>query len=222
MSGFRWAYDLNGSKVPLVRPMYIPTATAIEKGEVLKFTPGTGIVVGDASDTDTAHIGVAVNEHEANSGTEIKVSISPMAVYAHKSTNIITATGGSTTTFVVSGLLPQIDDLWIDGCIEIVTCAADSSMIGRRLKITDSDGSDGSVTFAAQTAAFASGDTARICPGPRAIGEYGWDLDGDGMNIDWDTDGGESLILVDVDPDNMTSYWMLRLHTFGNDGLTIT
>jgi hypothetical protein len=145
-----------------------------------------------------------------------------MAVYAHKSTNIITATGGSTTTFVVSGLLPQIDDLWIDGCIEIVTCAADSSMIGRRLKITDSDGSDGSVTFAAQTAAFASGDTARICPGPRAIGEYGWDLDGDGMNIDWDTDGGESLILVDVDPDNMTSYWMLRLHTFGNDGKTIT
>jgi len=222
MSGFYWASDLNGSKTAIVRPMYIPTATVIEQGEILKFTPGTGIVVGDHSDTDTDHIGIAVNAHAANSGTEIKVSISPTAVYSHKSTNVITATGGSTTTFVCSGLLPQIDDLWIGGRLEVVTCAADSSLIGRKLKITDSDGSDGSLTFAALSTAFASGDTARLCPGPLAISEFGWDLDADGMNIDWDTSGGESLILVDADPDNMTSYWMLRLHTFGNDGATIS
>jgi hypothetical protein len=214
---FEWAYDLNGSKVPIVRQMYIPTATAIEQGEMVLFTPGTGIVVADGTDMDTPHLGVAAYAHAANSGTSIPVSISPTAVYRHRCNNIITATGGSTTTFVCAGLLPQTDDLWIGGCIEIVTCAADSSMIGRRLKITDSDGSDGSVTFDTQPAAFASGDTARICPGPLAIGTLVWNLDGDGTNIDWDAVAtGSALTLVDADPDNMNAYFMFRLHQFGN------
>jgi len=218
MSGFHWAYDLNGSKVPIIRPLYIPTATAIEKGEMVLFTPGTGVEVVAGTDFDDPAAGAAINAHAANSGTEIKVSVSPTAVYAHKPRNIITATGGSTSTFVVSGLLPQTDDLWIGGYIEVVTCAADSSLVGKRIKITDSTGSTGTLTFDTQAAAFASGDTAYLCPGPLAIGEYGWDLDSDGMNVDWDTSGGEALVLVDVDPANFMTYWMLRLHQFGNDG----
>lgn len=155
------------------------------------------------------------------SGTEIKISNSPTAVYAHGCGNIITATGGSTTTFEVSGLLPATDDLWIDGYLEIISCAADPDLNGTRIKITDSDGGTGELTFSTQTAAFASGDTAYLCPGPLAITEYGWDLDGDGMNVDWDTDGGEALVLVGADPANMISYWMLRLHQFGNYGAAI-
>lgn len=216
MPGFEWAYDLNGSKVPIVKPFVIPTATAIEQGEMVLFTPGTGIAVVAGQDFDDPAMGAAINAHEANSGTEIKVSASPTAVYRHKSNNIITATGGSTTTFVVAGLLPQTNDLWIGGFLEVVTCAADSSLVGKRIKITDSTGATGTLTFAAQAAAFAAGDTARLCPGPLAIGEYGWDLDADGMNVDWDTSGGEALKLVDVDPANMISFWMLRLHQFGN------
>jgi hypothetical protein len=216
MKGFYWAYDLNGAKVPIVKPFVIPTATAIEQGEIVKHTPGTGIAaIGDA-DQDDPYMGAAINAHTANSGTEIKISASPTAVYSHGCGNTITATGGSTTTFVVSGLLPQTDDLWIGGYLQIIACAADSSLNGKRIKITDSTGSSGTLTFAAQAAAFASGDTAYLCPGPLAIGSYGWDLDSDGMNIDWDTSGGESLVLVDADPANMKSFWMLRLHQLGN------
>jgi hypothetical protein len=216
MPGFEWAYDLNGSKVPIVKPLPIPTATVVEQGEIVLFTPGTGVAAVAGTDFDDPAIGTAINEHAANSGTEIKVSVSPTAVYRHKCGNIITATGGSTTTFVVSGLLPQTDDLWIGGYLEIVTCAADSSLVGKRIKITDSTGATGTLTFAAQTAAFASGDTARLCPGLNALTEHGWDLDSDGMNVDWDTSGGEALELVDADPANMISFWKIRLHQFGN------
>lgn len=214
--GFKYAYSLDGSK-ELIKPFYIPTATAIEDGEMVKFTPGTGIVVADGTDFDDPHLGVAAAEHAANSGYELKVSCAPASVFAHKCANVITATGGSTTTFVVSGLLPQTDDLWIGGYLEIISCAADSSLNGKRIYITDSTGSSGTITFATQAAAFASGDTAYLCPGPRAIGSYGWDLDSDGMNVDWDTSGGEALELVDTDAANMLSFWKLRLHQFGND-----
>jgi hypothetical protein len=218
MPGFTWAYDLNGAKTPIIKPFYIPTATAIEEGELVDFTPGTGIVAlgANGTDFDGPFIGAAVHAHPANSGTMIKVSASPTAVYAHKCGNIITATGGSTTTFVVAGLLPQTNGLWVGGMLEVVTCAADPSMVGRRIPITDSTGATGTLTFSTQPAAFAAGDTARLCPGLLAIGEYGWDLDADGMNVDWDTSGGEALVLVDVDPANMTAYFMARLHRFGN------
>ena len=217
MRGFSWARDLNGSKVPIIQPLYIPTATVIEQGEMVLQTPGTGVAVVAGTDFDDPALGAAINAHAAESGTEIKVSTSPTAVYSHGCTNIITATGGSTTTFVVSGLLPQTNNLWADGYIQVVTCAADSSLVGKRIKITASTGATGTLTFAAQAAAFTSGDTARLCPGKRAIGEFGWDLDADGMEVDWDTSGGEALVLVDADPANMMSYWMLRLHQFGND-----
>jgi len=217
MAGFYWAKDLNGSKVPNIQPLPIPTATAIEQGEIVLFTPGTGVAVLADQDQDDPAIGAAINAHAANSGTEIKVSTSPTAVYGHKCDNIITATGGSTTTFVVAGLLPQTDNLWIGGRLEVVTCAADSSLVGKKISITDSTGNTGTITFGAQTAAFAAGDTAKLCPGPLAIGEHGWDLDANSMNIDWDTNGGEQLLLVDADPANMTAYFMLRLHQFGND-----
>ena len=214
--GFEWAYDLNGSKVPIIKPFVIPTATVIEQGEVVLHTPGTGIAVVAGTDFDDPVMGVAINAHAANSGTEIKVSASPTAVYSHGCGNTITATGGSTTTFVVAGLLPQTDNLWIGGYIKIISCAADSSLNGTKIKITDSEGSSGTLTFSTQAAAFASGDTAYLCPGKLAIGEYGWDLDSDGMNVDWDTSGGSAWTLVDTDAENMRSFWMSRLHQFGN------
>jgi hypothetical protein len=213
---FKWAYDLSGNKTPQIKEMVIPMATAIELGEMVLNTPGTGIAVVAGTDFDDPALGAAMQEHAANSGTNIKVSVSPTAVYSLKPRNVITATGGSTTTFVVAGLLPQTDDLWNGGYIQVVTCAADPTMIGKLIKITDCTGATGTLTFATQGAAFASGDTAYLCPGPLAIGSFGWDLDANGTEVDWDTSGGEALVLVDVDPDTFTTYWMLRLHQFGN------
>jgi hypothetical protein len=216
---FEWAYDLNGSKVPFLKKLYIPTATVVEQGEIVDFTPGTGVVVlADADDSDDPYMGVANYAHAASSGTSIFVSVSPTAVYCHRCTEVITATGGSTTTFVVSTLVPTTDNLWIGGYLEVISCAADSSLNGKRIYITDSTGTGGTLTFDTQIAAFASGDTAYLCPGPLAIGTTGWNLDDDGVDVDWAQNGttGESLVLVDVNPSAMEAYFMFRLHKFGN------
>jgi len=42
-AGFHWCGDLNGQKVPIIKKELIATATAIEKGEPVIFTAGTGI-----------------------------------------------------------------------------------------------------------------------------------------------------------------------------------
>lgn len=213
MAGFRFAYDGSGHKTELIRKRYIPTATAIEEGEIVDFTPGTGVIVlAGPTDFDDPAKGVAKNAHAANSGTEIEVSESPSAVYRSDCTNVITATGGSTTTFVVSGLLPQTDDLWNGGMLKIISCAANSELNGKKIPITDCTGSSGTLTFATQPSAFASGDTAYLCPGKLAIGEYGWDLTSDATEVDWDTNGAESLELVDSDPEKMQAFFKLRLH----------
>lgn len=222
MAYFKWAYDLSGNKTPQIKPFYIAASTAIELGEIVKFTPGTGIQAVAGTDFDDPAIGVAMEAHDGStagrqSGTEIKVSVSPTAVYKLRTTFTLTATGGSTTTFIDSTLLPATDNLWIGGYLEVVSCAADSSLNGKMIKISDSTGTGGTITFATQSAAFAAGDTAYLHPGPLAIGEYGWDLDSNGTDVDVTTSGGEALILVDVDPVNKHSYWMLRLHQFGND-----
>lgn len=224
--GFYWDRELNGSKVSIDMPLYIASGTAIERGEIVKFTPGTGVEAVAGTDFDDPSIGCAIEAHDGStsgrqSGTEIKISASPTAVFRHGCGNTITATSGSTTTFVVSGLLPQTDNLWIGGYIEVIACAADSTLNGTRIKITDSTGSTGTLTFSTQSGAFASGDTAYLCPGPLAVGEYGWDLDSDGMNVDWDTSGGSALTLVGADPANMLSFWMFRLHQFGNYAKTL-
>jgi len=221
---FEWSHDLNGSKVPFIKRLPIPTETAIDQGEIIDFTPATGVVVlADPDDFDDPAAGVALYAHAANSGTLIPVSASPTAVYRHKCNKILTATGGSTTTFVVATLVPTTDNLWIGGMLEVVTCAADSSMIGKKIPITDSTGTGGTLTFDTQPAAFAAGDTAKLCPGPLAIRTTAWNLTDDALDVDWaeNTTTGESLILVDADPANMIAYFMIRLHRFANSSVAL-
>jgi len=79
----------------------------------------------------------------------------------------------------------------------------------------------GNINFNTQTGAFASGDTAYLCPGTLAIGEFGWDLTSDATDVDWDTNAGEGLILVDVAPDKFLSYWQLRLHYYAQYPIAI-
>lgn len=175
---------------------------------------------------DDPYLGVAAENHDGSTadfigrqtGTKIKVYDDPNDVFELVSTEAQTLTGGSTTTAVISGLLPQTDDLWNEGYIEIVTCAADSDLIGRMVKISDSTGSTGTLTLAETLpAALAASDTIRIYPGRYALGEYGWDLNSDGTDIDYTSSGGESLQLVKADPFVKKAYYKLRLHSKGND-----
>ena len=223
MAYFKWAYDLSGNKTPQLLELPIATNTVIEFGEMVKFTPGTGVEAVAGTDFDDPAIGVAMEPHNGTSagrqsGTKIKVSVSPTAVYKLVPSVAITATGGSTTTFVDSSLLPATNDYFNDGAIKIVSCAADSSLNGKIVKISDYTGSGGTITLAETlSATIASGDTAYLCPGPYAVTAYGWDLNSDGTDINFESSGGESLQIVDVDPDTFNIFVKLRLHQFGDD-----
>lgn len=226
MAKFKFAYDLNGNFTDNIRPFYIAGTTVIEHGEVVKHTPATGIEA-VASDFDDPALGVAVEDHDGStagrqSGNELKVSCSPSAVYSLKTTNALTLTGGSTTTAVIATLVPQTDDIFIGGYVEILTCAASADMVGKLIPITDSTGSSGTLTFATQAAAMASGDTIRLYPGKRAIGTA-WDLTSDGNDINYlsKTTGASGMKLVDADPKNKKAYFKLDLHQFSASAFAI-
>ena len=214
MGGFKWCGDLNGHKNPIIRKIYIPTTTVIERGEPVSYTQGTGaIVLAGPTDFDDPIYGVAVAAHAANSGTELEVSVSPTALYTYKAAKTYTMTGGSTTTCVDSSLLPQTDDFWIGGAIKIVNCVADSTLNGRVFKISDSTGSTGTLTLdETLPAALASGDTYQLCPGYMALNYLGYDLDSDAMNPDYDANGGNVLRIVATNSEIMEITVLFEKH----------
>ena len=224
MAGLKFAYDLITGNTELMKPFYIPTGTAIEKGEVVIFTPGTGVAAVGDSDQDNPVIGVAVEAHDGATagrqvGLEIKVSCSPTACFKVPCAKVITASGGSVTTFVDSSLKPATDNIFNGGYIQVVACAADStgSMAGKMIKVTDHTGSGGTLTFATQPHAFASGDTVRLFPGPLALTTYSHNLTSDGTDIDFEQSAaGEAIQIVEASPIDKLLIAKFRLHQYGN------
>lgn len=210
MKGFNWAYDLNGQKNPLIKKFVVPNATAIENGEPVGFTQGTGVIVlAGPTDLDDPILGVSMNEKAASDGqVQLEVSVSPSAVYSYKAAKAYTATGGSTTTFTDSSLLPQTDNFWKGGAIKIISCAADPELNGRVVKIASSTGATGVLTLAETLpAALASGDTAYLCLGEYAENHLGYDLDSTAMHPDFDADGGNVLRFLHSNPATMTMFF---------------
>lgn len=218
MKGFIYAGSLNGHKNPIITKLPVPDATAIEKGEPIDFTVGTGVIVhASATDFDDPIFAVSNQEKEASDGIiELEVILDPSAIYKYKASKVYTLTDGSTTTAIDSSLLPQTDNFWKGGAIQIVSCAADSSLNGKIVKISASTGSTGTLTLSETLpAALAASDTILLVPGEFARGHFGWDLDSDAMNPDFDTDGGECLQFLNSNTDTMESFYKFRLHKFG-------
>ena len=219
-----FAYDLVTGNTEILKPFYIPTATAIEKGEVVIFTPGAGIAAVGDQDQDGPVLGVASEAHDGSTtgrqtGTEIKVSCSPTACFRVPCALVLTATGGSTTTFVDSNLRPATDDIFNGGYIKVVTCAADTAgvSIGKKIKITDYTGSGGTITVGTQPYAFASGDTVKLFPGPLAVTSYSHNLTAGGTDIDFEeTAAGEAIQIIAADPINEVLVVKFRLHQLAN------
>lgn len=214
LKGFTWAKDLSGHPQPQVRKFVIPDATAIEKGEPVQFTQGTGVVVhAGPADFDDPILGVSINEKAANDGqVQLEVSCSPTAVYKwNGKQKTYTLTGGSTTTAVDSSLMPQTDNFLKNGSIRIVSCAADSTLNGKVVKIASSTGATGTITLAETLpAALAAGDTINICLGEYAKDYLGYDLDADAMNPDFDAVGGTVLRFLYSDTRTMDMFFMFE------------
>jgi hypothetical protein len=207
MKGFNWSGNKAGHKTPNIRKMYVPDATAIEKGEPIIYTAGTGVAVVAAPTVfDDPIYGVSAVEKAASDGvTEIDiVEASPYDIFKYKCAKSYTLTGGGTTTAVDSSIVPQTNSFWKGGAIKIISCASDSSLNGRVVNISDSTGSSGTLTLAETLpAALASGDTIYLCPGYMAHDYLGYDLDSDAMNPDFDAIGGNVLRIYDTNPDAM-------------------
>ena len=216
MKGFIWSGNKAGHKNPNIRKCYVADATAIEKGEPVIYTAGTGIAAITApDDLDDPIYGVSLAEKAANDGvTEIEiVEASPYDIFKYKCTKVYTLTGGSTTTAVDSSIQPQTNHFWMGGAIRIVTCAADASLVGRVVRISDSTGATGSLALAETLpAALAANDTIQLCPGYMAHDYLGYDLDADSMNPDWDAVGGNVLRIYDTNPDAMEVRFTFERH----------
>jgi hypothetical protein len=225
-SKLTYAYDLSGATVPMIRSFPIAANTAIELGEMVKLSGGFIVAVGD-QDSDDPYLGIAAEPHDGASdgqtGLKIRVYCSPTAVYKCKPGTVSTADSGDGTTWVDGELIAAAgysDDLLNGGYLKLSEKAAASTLtdgLGKVYAISDFAVATGTCTgvFAGNVAA---GDKAIILP---PVGSLGWDLNSDGTNLDMKANGGESIIIVDVDTETEEVYCKLRLHQFGDSTLAI-
>lgn len=218
---FTPAYREGGGAIE-AREFYIPTATVIEKGEVVGFTLGTGVVALGAAGTtfDDGVLGVAAEAHPANSGTSIKVYCDPNIVFKVVPRTESTTTGGDATSWIDSSLTAA-NDTFNSGHIVITdTNNVAGFKVGDVLTITDFANSGGDCTVSGAGGTIAAGMKGYIYPGLTSVGCYGFDLNSDGTNLDMDTAGGESFVITDVQWDpakkEATVFGKFRVHLFGN------
>ena len=218
------AYREGGGPIE-ARPFYIASGTAIKKGEIVKFTPGTGIEAVAGTDFDDPALGVAAEEHDGStagrqSGTEILVYCDPDIVYKVVPKTESTADSGDATSWV-DAEFTAADDIFNGGKIVITdTNDVDGFEVGDVLDITDFANSGGDFTVTGAGGTIAAGMKGYVYPGDLAVGSHAFDLDSDGTNIDMKTAGGASLIITGTSYDaakkETTVYCKLRLHQFGN------
>jgi hypothetical protein len=225
MAYFKFLKNIsNRSATPREYP--IADATVIEKGEIVTLsTAGLVTAIGNV-DQDDPVLGVAAHAHANGDGLTIKVYDHPDDIFQIYSTNLLTATGGSTTTFVVDGMksgtiAAHVDDFFNGSKIRIVSCAANSALNGKDVPVTDFTAATGTFTLGETlSAALAAGDTAYLVPGPGTKTSSHWNLTADGTDIDWDqgTTVGQAIQIYGSDVDAFLTFVKLRLHKYGNDG----
>ena len=213
------AYREGGGPI-VARSFYIPSATVIEKGEIVLFTTGTGIAAVSGTDFDDPALGVAAQDHASGDGTEILVYCDPDIVYKVVPKTESTADSGSTSTWV-DAEFTGADDLFNGGVIVITdTNDVEGFNVGDVLKITDFANSGGIFTVSGAGGTVTAGMKGYVYPGQLAVGCYAFDLDSDGTNIDLKSAGGESLVVVGTQYNpqkkETTVFSKLRLHQFGN------
>lgn len=214
------AYREGGGPIE-ARTFYIPTATVIEKGEIVQLTPGTGIaVLTEGTDFDDPALGVAAEVHAANSGYSILVYCDPDIVYKVVPKTLSTVDSGDATSWI-DAEYTAADDIFNGGKIVIVgTNSVSGFSVGDVLDITDFANTGGDFTVTGAGGTIAAGITGYIYPGSLAVGSFAFDLNSDGTNINMKTAGGQSLIIVRTEWDGQkketTVFCKLRLHQFGN------
>ena len=167
-------YDVNGSQVAAIKEYDIATGTAITIGQVVKLTAGkvVPVVVGETSPL----LGVSTENHPGTPdtlnprgiGTRIKILDGPQSILECPAPQA-TATSGSTSTVVVTGLGGVfIDGDFIGGKMKLVTKGATSTItdpVNTVYPITGSTATTGTfITTQTITGGVTAGDVFAIFP----------------------------------------------------------
>jgi hypothetical protein len=165
--------DKSGSQVESVQEYEIATGTAVVEGQCVKLTDAKVVLVvaGETSPilgvAKESHSGSADGFNIRSNGLKILVSDSPTAIYECSAPKV-TATSGSTTTFVSTAISGTYGtDAFKGGKLKVISKVAGSTntdAIGTIYDITASHTSNGTITFATIAGAVTAGDIMQVFP----------------------------------------------------------
>lgn len=161
------------ASTPPVNEYPVAASTALSIGQLVVLSGG--LVVQAAVNGTAAILGICVEYHPGTAdplnpradGTRVRVADSPAALY-FCAAPVLTATGGSTTTVVSTGLAAFDNDVFNGGRLMLLTkgtSSANTDPVGTLYTISDFTGS-ATKTFTIGTAggAVTSGDTFLVFP----------------------------------------------------------
>ncbi len=204
---FRHVGYIGGDGSPLISDYPISAGADIREGALVRVVPGSGLLsVAPPASLANAILGVAARKStSADTFTELPVIVATPADLWEVDIEeilkgvVLTATGGSATTFVDSSLQGASDDSLIGTVVEVVSMASGDQPVGTLLTVTDYARSTGTLTFPSLGATgFAAGDRIRIkeLGATRPIGETQLLPISTGENFQLDSAGGGDLFRV--------------------------
>jgi hypothetical protein len=211
-----YAYDL-ARDLPLIMEFDIEDATAILKGELVRFTDG--YIVAGGSDYTTPYLGVAAEDKDANDGkTRIHVYCSPSAVYkVDPIETTVSATPSTTDWLDTVTLLNTTADIANGGKLKIKEKAAAATgtfNVGDIIPIVDSATNHLIGAAASFPGSTTVGDVALFFPAINKLGPTPTATNGTG--ITWAATSGTALRTVGHDLDNNKVLVQIKLHSLAN------
>jgi hypothetical protein len=211
-----YAYD-PASAFPIIHYYDIADATAVAKGEAVRFTDGY-IVTGGTS-YNAAYIGVTIEAKVASDGKlRIGVYDSPTAVF--KADPIVTTVSATPSTTVWTDsvvLLNTTADAANGGKLKIkalATGATGTYLPGKIVPITDSATNTLTGAAASFPGSTTVGDSAYFFP---AIAKAGPNMSAtNALTLTWAATTGTALRVVDHDLENNKVLFMFALHQLAN------
>ena len=212
---------ITGDTAPKVGRYPIATGTAVVAGQPVVIT--NGVVVAAAVDATAAILGVAAESHSGSSTSiyqsdfdlTINVYDNPAQIFEVNAPQI-TATSGSTTTIVATGLDAFADDAFNYGKAKLISKVAGSTntdALNTVYTISDYEASSNTLTINTAVGAVTAGDIFEIYP-PLMFATF--EFDSTVQYIDLSGDDGTMFKVVGYDTKRGTVQLMPTLHLFGN------
>lgn len=164
--------DKSGSQVTAIGEYDIATSTNLPLGTAVQLSGGkviaatASIATAVLGATAEAHTGATDTFNVRNNGTKIKVYDSPTQVFETTAPQI-TATSGTTTTIVATGIASYADDDFNGGYAKLISKATGSTntdSVGTVYEITDFTASSKTFTIPTAGGAVTAGDVFAIFP----------------------------------------------------------